>query len=29
MRTHAGKETTIPLYARDGETVIGQFTLGR
>lgn len=28
-RTHAGKQTTIPLYARDGETVIGQFTLGQ
>jgi hypothetical protein len=28
-RIHAGKQTTIPLYARDGETVIGQFTLGQ
>jgi hypothetical protein len=28
-RAHAGKDTTIPLYARDGETIIGQFTVGQ
>lgn len=27
-RAHAGRDTTIPLYTRDGKTVIGQFTVG-
>lgn len=27
-RAHAGKAATIPLYTRDGRTVIGQFTIG-
>lgn len=27
-KAHAGKGTTIPLYARDGTTVIGKFTIG-
>lgn len=26
-QAHAGKVTTIPLYAKDGTTVVGQFTI--